>query len=74
MPYSCKIVGDPDNQIAVYYKRGNFVTGKLTSTVDGKFYAGDDGNAYPVLLSAKGIWMAVINRKPARFTDSIICH
>lgn len=74
MTYSCKIVDDSQNQIAVYYKKGNFVTGKLISTATGKYYAGADGYAYPVLLSAKGIWMAVINSKHWNPTDNVLCH
>lgn len=74
MPYSCKIVDDSQNQVAVYYQKGNFVTGKLKFTATGNYYAGDDGNCYPALLSAKGIWMAVINTKRWNAKDNILCH
>ncbi len=74
MTYKCKIVDDSKNIIAVYYKKGNFVMGKLVCMATGKYYAGEDGQAYPVLLSGKGIWTAVINRKRQDILDNVICY
>lgn len=62
MAYSCKVGGELNSPVVIYYKKGSFVDGKLVKGRNGNYFAGDDGRVYPVLLTGKGNWMTVVTK------------
>lgn len=61
MEYSCKVGGEPERPVLIYYKKGNFVNGKLKYRNGAAYFYGDDHGYYPVCINGKGDCITVIS-------------